>query len=83
MNYSEIWSYISQKKRTLIFVTIISSILGALLELLFLGSLYPFIVIILSPAGSTENELFNSVISFLPILSAENLIFTVTSYLYL
>ena len=66
------------KKRTLIFVTIISSILGALLELLFLGSLYPFIVIILSPAGSTENELFNSVISFLPILSAENLIFTVT-----
>jgi ABC-type multidrug transport system fused ATPase/permease subunit len=79
MNYLEIWNHISQKKRIYIFLTILCSMFGALLELLSLGSLYPFITLILSPSEFEDNKIFKSIVSYLPWTKKGDLVYKLTT----
>lgn len=77
-NYSKIWSHLSNRKKRLYIVAIFLSVLGGLAEILSLGSLYPFITIILAPEQLENNRYFLQVIQYFKISDYSNLATPVT-----
>ena len=77
-NYFKIWSHLSHRKKRLYVVAIFLSILGGLAEILSLGTLYPFITIILAPEQLESNRYFLAVIQYFKISDYSNLATPVT-----
>ena len=74
----KLWSHLKSRKKKLYIFAIFLSIIGGLAEILSLGSLYPFITIILSPQEFENNLFFMNVLNFFGITSLSNLAFHIT-----
>ena len=78
LKLKELWNHFTKRKKRLYIFAIFLTVLGGLVEILSLGSLYPFISIILSPDQFQDNELFIKITNFLNITDLSNLALPIT-----
>ena len=74
----KLWSHFNTRKKRLYIFAICLSIFGGLAEILSLGSLYPFITIVLSPQEFENNKYFLLILDFFNIENISNLALPVT-----
>lgn len=74
----KLWSHLKTRKKRLYIFAICLSIFGGLAEILSLGSLYPFITIVLSPEEFENNKYFLYILDFFGIDNLSNLALPVT-----
>lgn len=78
LKLKKLWSHLIPRKKKLYIFAIFLSVLGGLAEILSLGSLYPFITIILSPQDFENNLFFMGILNSIGITSISNLAFHIT-----
>lgn len=78
LKLKKLWSHLLPRKKKLYIFAIFLSILGGFAEILSLGSLYPFITIILSPQDFENNLFFMGILNSIGVTSIANLAFPIT-----
>lgn len=77
-NFKDLWSHIEKSRKIQLILVIILMIFASMAEVISIGSIIPFLTVILNPDSLYEIELLRNLLNYLNINSAQELIIPFT-----